>query len=86
MKKINKSKLSKNKKIILFLMIVLIIFILISNGDKIEEKKEIKEGTDKYAQLRKNMVEQQLKARDINDEKVLSVMGKIERHNFVPDV
>jgi len=86
MKKINKSKSSKNKKIILFLMIVLIIFILISNGDKIEEKKEIKEGTDKYTQLRKNMVEQQLKARDINDEKVLSVMGKIERHNFVPDV
>ena len=105
MKKINKSKLSKNKKIIMFsrknpnrifcvpkmrsifvIMIVLIIFILISNGDKIEEKKEIKEGTDKYTQLRKNMVEQQLKARDINDEKVLSVMGKIERHNFVPDV
>jgi len=41
--------------------------------------------TDKYSQLRKNMVSQQLKIRDINDEKVLSVMGKIERHKFVPD-
>tara|TARA_Y100000310_G_scaffold203351_1_gene203586 strand:- start:21247 stop:22008 length:762 start_codon:yes stop_codon:yes gene_type:complete len=73
------------KKIILFLIIVLIIFILISNGNNIE-KKEIIEDVDKYTELRKNMVEQQLKTRYIIDEKVLDVMGKIERHKFVPDV
>ena len=31
------------------------------------------------------MVEQQLKTRDINDNKVLDVMGKIKRHKFVPN-
>ena len=84
MKKTNKKKLSKNKKIILFLIITLIVFILISNGKEIE-KEEVNEEIDKYYQLRKNMVSQQLKTRDINDEKVLSVMEKIERHKFVPD-
>ena len=84
MKKTNKKKLSKNKKIILFLIITLIVFILISNGKEIE-KEDVNEEIDKYYQLRKNMVSQQLKTRDINDEKVLSVMEKIERHKFVPD-
>ena len=85
MKKTNKSKsININKKIILFLVITLIIFILISNGNNIEEKKEINSEVDKYAQLRKSMVEQQLKIRDINDEKVLDVMGEVERHKFVP--
>ena len=85
MKKASKNKIIKHKKkIILFIIAVLIIFILISNGRNIEEKKEISEETDKYAQLRKDMVEQQLKTRDINDEKVLDVMGKVERHKFVP--
>ena len=90
MGKKSKSKPIKiNKKIILFGIIVLIIFILISNGrnikeKEIEEEKEISEETDKYTQLRKDMVEQQLKTRDIYDEKVLNVMGKVERHKFVP--
>lgn len=88
MKKNNKGKSIKkkttktHKKIILFLIIILFIFILISNGNKIEEKKVAEE--DKYAQLRKNMVEQQLKTRDIYDKKVLEVMEKVERHKFVP--
>ncbi|MCH8328964.1 MAG: protein-L-isoaspartate(D-aspartate) O-methyltransferase [Nanoarchaeota archaeon] len=84
MKKTSKSKSIIHKKIILFLIIVLIIFILISNGNKIEKKKEIIEEVDKYTKMRENMVEQQLKSRDINDEKVLDVMNKVERHKFVP--
>ena len=83
MKKTNKKKLSKNKKIILFLIIILIVFILISNGNNIEEKKVATE-VDKYSQLRENMVERQLKIRDINDKNVLDIMGKVERHKFVP--
>ena len=83
MKKNNKKKLSKNKKIILFLIIILIVFILISNGNNIEEKKVATE-VDKYSQLRESMIERQLKIRDINDKNVLSVMGKVERHKFIP--
>jgi protein-L-isoaspartate(D-aspartate) O-methyltransferase len=38
---------------------------------------------DAYARARKYMVTNQLAARDITDEKVLDVMGKIPRHLFV---
>lgn len=37
-----------------------------------------------FAAMRQDMVEKQLKGRDIVDERVLSVMGNIERHTFVP--
>ncbi len=88
MKKINKNS-SKTNKIILFLIIVIVILIFVTNKNKfvirnyIEEKETI-EDIDKYAELRKNMVEQQLETRDITDEKVLEVMGKIQRHKFIP--
>lgn len=36
-----------------------------------------------YTQMRKNMVEHQLKSRDISDEKVLEAMEKVPRHLFV---
>ncbi|MFQ3675535.1 MAG: protein-L-isoaspartate(D-aspartate) O-methyltransferase [Endomicrobiia bacterium] len=39
---------------------------------------------DKFYRLRLNMVEYQLKRRDITDKKVLDVMLKLERHKFVP--
>ena len=35
---------------------------------------------EKYSKMRKNMVEYQLKTRDITDHKVLDVMGKVKRH------
>jgi protein-L-isoaspartate(D-aspartate) O-methyltransferase len=38
---------------------------------------------DPYATARKRMVANQLAARDISDEKVLEVMGKVPRHLFV---
>lgn len=78
-------RLNKNKnfRIIIVLIIILIIFILTinNNGKNIENNNDI----NNYEQLRKDMVSKQLKTRDI-DEKVLEVMGKIERHKFVPDV
>ena len=87
-KKSKSRPIKVNKKIILFMIIILIIFILISNetdiGKKGIEEKKVDEVVDKYTQLRKDMVEQQLKTRDIYDEKVLNVMGKVERHKFVP--
>ncbi len=40
--------------------------------------------TNHYYQKRYQMVETQLKARDITDQKVLNAMLKVERHKFVP--
>ena len=39
---------------------------------------------DVFAKKRKTMVERQLKARDITDDKVLSAMAKVKRELFVP--
>ncbi len=38
-----------------------------------------------YTDAREEMVRKQLKSRDIDDEKVLEVMGRIPRHEFVPE-
>jgi protein-L-isoaspartate(D-aspartate) O-methyltransferase len=38
-----------------------------------------------WAELRKQMVEQQIAARDVRDKRVLEVMGKVPRHEFVPE-
>src|SRR3989338_2460308 len=72
-----------NKKITLLLITTLIIFTLVINGKNNAEKTDSGEnGTDEFAGPRKNMVEQQLKIRDITNEKVLAIMEKIERHKF----
>lgn len=41
-------------------------------------------GGDEFERARANMVETQLKARDISDKSVLEVMGRVPRHLFVP--
>jgi protein-L-isoaspartate(D-aspartate) O-methyltransferase len=38
---------------------------------------------DRFASVRKRMVERDLKGRDITDPKVLEIMGRVERHRFV---
>lgn len=38
-----------------------------------------------FKEARRQMVERQLRARDISDPKVLEVMGRVPRHEFVPD-
>jgi len=38
-----------------------------------------------YDNLRKKMIDEQIKARDIRDFRVLDVMSRIPRHNFVPE-
>lgn len=40
---------------------------------------------DKFARLRKEMVEEQILSRGMDDKKVLEVMGKVPRHKFVPE-
>ena len=44
---------------------------------------QIHAGQDQFKKARERMVEKDLKGRDITDKKVLSVMGKVERHLFV---
>ena len=41
--------------------------------------------SDVMADRRRRMVEEQLVRRGIRDERVLDVMGRVERHRFVPD-
>ncbi len=78
----------EKKKIFLFLIIILIAFIFIVNKNKIVLNNyiedETKDSVDQYSLLRNKMVSEQLKTRDITNEKVLEVMGKVERHRFVP--
>jgi len=54
---------------------MLFLFLLLSYGSVEEEEV--------YIVRRKNMVEDQLASRDINDQRVLEVMGKVPRHFFV---
>lgn len=87
-----------NKKLISTLILLLIIVIFFIGRNRLILKSQIKEQRnnykintvttektpDKYSVLRAEMVKEQLKRRDIGDEKVLTVMNKIERHKFVP--
>ncbi len=38
-----------------------------------------------FAKARQEMVDEQLRARDINDARVLEAMGRVPRHKFVPE-
>jgi len=40
---------------------------------------------DPYAELRREMVEKQIRSRGISDPRVLSAMERVPRHEFVPD-
>ena len=40
---------------------------------------------DAFAEKRRQMVERQIRARDVRDPKVLAAMAKVERHLFVPE-
>ena len=64
--------------IILFVIIFCWIIVPSVNATKIEGEAE-------YTRLRTLMVEEQLRGRDITDQIVLGVMGKIPRHLFVPE-
>ncbi len=81
----------KNKqnihKIVLILIVMFIALIFIINKPILKtyvEENETSEQVDKYTKLREDMVQNQLKNRDIHDDKVLEVMNNIERHKFVP--
>lgn len=47
--------------------------------------QDVKVLEDNFSQAREEMVEKQLKGRDISDAKVLEVMSKVPREKFVPE-
>lgn len=75
-----------NKKMIFFVITLIILFIVFTQKTnfKLKETIDISEEFDEYAQLRKQMVNTQLRSRDITDERVLDVMEKVPRHKFMP--
>jgi protein-L-isoaspartate(D-aspartate) O-methyltransferase len=70
------------KKVLLIFLCLL--FIFCCKNKKISSKGKDMNNIDEFFQKRVQMVETQLKARDITDQRVLDVMLKVERHKFVP--
>lgn len=68
-----------NKKSV-FLALTLLAFLVLF------QKTSFNDSENNHAELRKLMVEQQLRSRDISDEKVLEAMGKVPRHKFMPSL
>lgn len=62
--------------------LIICIFILLFHSYCSSQQKG---NNKKMAQLRENMVKQQIKSRGIQDANVLDAMQKVERHKFVPE-
>ncbi len=61
-------------------MLIIILIMAITACDGAAEKDDVR-----FAKVRREMVENQLRRRDITDKRVLAAMEKVERHRFVPD-
>ena len=55
-----------------------------SSVSDVEPPQIAAEDSSEFARLRERMVEQQLRARDITDARVLAAMLRVPRHEFVP--
>lgn len=78
-------KATINKKMVFFIIILIILFIVLTQKTNFKSKTvDISEEFDEYAKLRNEMVNTQLRSRDITDERVLAVMEKVPRHKFMP--
>lgn len=93
-----KMKEMMNEEVIYFataLVIILIVLITLTNTDRFglsgEENYttqglDVPKELDEYADRRREMVDNQLRSRNITDEAVLAVMGKVPRHRFMPNL
>jgi len=70
------------KKVLLIFLCLL--FIFCCKQPKLSSKGKDMNNIDEFFQKRVQMVETQLKARDITDQRVLDAMLRVERHKFVP--
>jgi len=71
-----------NKKI--GLLVLILAFLVLSQKTTFKALINDTDSDYNYAELRKLMVEEQLRNRDITDEKVLAVMENVPRHKFMP--
>lgn len=76
------------KSKIFFIILIIVLGLIFFVNDTSEEipalNLSIETDDDPYADLRNNMVDKQLITRDITDKKVLEVMRKVPRHEFIP--
>jgi len=68
--------------LMLFLLISLLFLPISCKSDS--RSAETDSSRDEYTLLRQRMVEQQIKARGVRDQRVLEVMRRVPRHLFVP--
>ena len=73
-----------NKKTIFFFVILFIFLIILTQKSKVPEEVDDYEEVNQYTVLRKQMVDTQLRNRDITDEIVLRAMENVPRHKFMP--
>ena len=79
------------KLLILFLLCIYLSLFSCSNSVNLQNsadaqtQEKTKKAKDEYKRERREMVEQQIRARGIENESVLSAMMKVPRHKFVPD-
>ena len=57
----------------------------LQNSADAQTQEKTKKAKDEYKRERREMVEQQIRARGIEDESVLEAMLKVPRHKFVPE-
>jgi len=82
-----KRKRTINRKIAFFVIVIVILFVVLTQKTNFRlgiETIDVSEELDEYANLRKQMVNTQLRSRDITDENVLAVMEKVSRHKLMP--
>jgi protein-L-isoaspartate(D-aspartate) O-methyltransferase len=79
------------KLLILFLLCIYLSLFSCSNSVNLQNsadaqtQEKTKKAKDEYKRERREMVEQQIGARGIENESVISAMMKVPRHKFVPD-
>jgi protein-L-isoaspartate(D-aspartate) O-methyltransferase len=69
---------------IIFLAITLSLAACNSRTSYDQAEPQNKSSSDNFSEKRRQMVEQQIRGRDVNDQAVLAAMRKVERHLFVP--
>ncbi|MEE9323601.1 MAG: protein-L-isoaspartate(D-aspartate) O-methyltransferase [Candidatus Aenigmarchaeota archaeon] len=92
-----KLKRAVNKRIVYMVVVLVFLFIVLipttnfrfslpsEENQTVEEELSVSEEPDEYADIRKEMVETQMRSRDITDEGVLVVMESVPRHKFITD-
>lgn len=73
------------KKVKGILVVVIGLFFIVGcSADLTEVKQKFPEEETRFSRARREMVETQIKARGIEDERLLEAMLRVERHKFVP--